>query len=90
MNQMKAAKRREEIRPGRKGLLPKAAKRQQNLAQGISPGFDFRADTSREGAADAANLPPLRGCDMDEHEPSARALGYLLSPLRGETIHSHL
>jgi len=57
-------------------------------SQGVSPGFDFRADTSREGAADAANLPPLRGCDMDEHEPSARALGYLLTPLRGLGNHA--
>src|SRR5256885_11520315 len=60
-----------------------AAKRQQNLAQGVSPGFDFRADPSREGAADAANLPPLRGCDMDEHEPQRSRVGYLLTPLRG-------
>jgi len=46
-----------------------AAKRQQKLAQGVSPGFDFRSDTSREAAADAANLTPLRGSDMDKHEP---------------------
>ena len=46
-----------------------AAKRQQKLAQGVSPGFDFRSDTSREAAADAANLAPLRGSDMDKHEP---------------------
>ena len=71
MNQMKAAKRREEISPGRKGLLPKAAKRQQNLAQGVSPGFDFRADTSRKALADALSLPHLRSYGMDEHEPPA-------------------
>jgi len=40
------------------------AKRQQSLAQSVSPGFDFTLNASREAAADAINLPPLRGCDI--------------------------
>src|SRR5207249_10285630 len=80
-----------------------AAKRQQNPAQGVSPEVGFRADTSREAAADASNLPPLRGCDIYMNTNTQRlraglssraasrlwathpcALGYILSPLRGE------
>ena len=57
------------------------------MAQGASPGFDFTGETIREAAADTY-LPPLLGCDVDEHEPSAFALGYLLTPLRGFKQHA--
>jgi len=45
-------------------VLSKAAKRQQNVAQGVSPGFDVSPNTSRGAAADASNLSPLIGAGM--------------------------
>ena len=54
------------------------------LAQGASPGIDFRDKTSREAAAELQILPPLRvGMYMHTRTPSACAQGYVLTPLRG-------
>src|SRR5437867_13323442 len=42
-------------------------------------------------AAERFNLPPLWGCDIDEQEsPSAYALGYFLTPLRGSGQHARI
>src|SRR5438093_11654364 len=37
------------------------------VAQGASPGIDFRDKTSREAAAELQILPPLRGWDVHAH-----------------------
>src|SRR5438093_7588900 len=63
--------------------MHKAAKRQQIIAQGVSPGFDFTASTSRGAAADVESAAPCGAVTQSTRTPSARALGYILTPLRG-------
>jgi len=66
------------------GRLPKPRSGVRAVAQGASPGIDFRDKTSREAAAELQILPPLRvGMYMHTRTPSACALGYVLTPLRG-------
>src|SRR6266702_2986908 len=43
------------------------------VAQGASPGIDFRDKTSREAAAELQILPPLRGWDVHAHAHPALA-----------------
>ncbi len=43
------------------------------VAQGASPGIDFRDKTSPAGTAELQILPPLRGWDVDAHVHPALA-----------------
>src|SRR2546430_13414349 len=74
------------------GLLPQAGVRGccptprsgvRAVAQGASPGFDFTGERSREAAAELQPAAPLGLCCRPTPNPSAYALGYLLTPLRG-------
>jgi hypothetical protein len=59
-----------------------AAERRKNVAPGASPGNARRRTTSPGGAEEASYAPP--GLVMAHRiYPSARALGYILTPLRG-------
>src|SRR5213593_4980199 len=49
------------------------------VAQGASPGIDFRDKTSREAAAELQILPPLRGWDVYMHTHTQRLRAGLCS-----------
>ncbi|PYR96801.1 MAG: hypothetical protein DMG16_26785 [Acidobacteria bacterium] len=50
-----------DSRPGRQGALPKAAKRQQNLDQGVSPGLISQQNEPRtDGRCFKSAAPPGR------------------------------
>src|SRR4030095_6201143 len=72
---------------GKRRIL--AAERRQNVAHGVSGGSTWQAKISNTfspgGATEttACSVAPPGLCTFRSHEPMARAVGYILPPLRG-------